>query len=217
MAAESLQFLGFITIIENARLGLIGGYLILNHAGRPVEFHCTTPVRANRAQEILYGTTLKPFLYGEQIAQTLVQRAKIKPEIIITDIAQILALQDFIDIPVVFVQSSTKNVPELKIVSSSHPDFEEKPGEIIGEQLETSENREKRPFSIGRQLAGVPGLIGTRWSEQKIASQSVAVPEISNRSIKETVAGLEAVAHAIDFTEPFVRIRLAIEEAQKAA
>jgi len=205
MTAESLQFLGFITIIENTRLGLIGGYLVLNHAGRPVEFHCTTPVRANRAQEILYGTTLKPFLYGEQIAQTLVQRAKTKPDIIFVDVAQILSLQDFTDIPVVFVQSEPKNVPGLKIASLSDTDTEE-------QHIE-----EKHPFSIDRQLAGVPGLIGTRWSEQKIASQSVAVPEISNRSVRETVTGLETVAHAIDFTEPFVRIRLAIEEAQKAA
>ncbi|MCL2347752.1 MAG: hypothetical protein FWC50_05760 [Planctomycetaceae bacterium] len=215
--AESLQFLGFITIIENARLGLIGGYLVLNHAGRPVEFHCTTPVRANRAQEILYGATLKPFLYGEQIAQTLVQKAKIKPDVIFADISQVLTLQDFTDIPVVFVPSNAKSVPKLKITLLSNSDFEENCNGSIGESPETLENGEKYPYSISEQLAEVPGLINTRWSEQKIASQRVAVPEISNHSVKKTVAGLETVSHAIDFTEPFVRIRLAIEEAQKAA
>ena len=52
--------------------GLFGGYLVLNLLGRPLEFHCTAPVRPNRAQEILYGPTLDPYLCGERIGQTLV-------------------------------------------------------------------------------------------------------------------------------------------------
>ena len=52
--------LGFITVIDHVDLGCIGGYLILNLGGRPLEFHCTAPVRANRAQQILYGVSLKP-------------------------------------------------------------------------------------------------------------------------------------------------------------
>ena len=57
--------IGFLTVVDEPAHGLFGGYLILNPAGRPVEFHCTAPVKPNRAQEILYGTTLKPYLYGE--------------------------------------------------------------------------------------------------------------------------------------------------------
>ena len=74
-----LASLGFLTVVEHAELGLLGGYLLLNAAGRPLEFHCTAPVKPNRAQEILYGPTLKPFLYGEQIGQTLLTRSKLTP------------------------------------------------------------------------------------------------------------------------------------------
>ena len=52
--AEQLR-LGFLTAIEVPDKGLTGGLLVTNHYGRPLEFQCTTPVRANATQEILYG------------------------------------------------------------------------------------------------------------------------------------------------------------------
>ena len=80
--SKSVPSVGFLTVQEFTDLGLIGGYLILNAVGRPLEFHCTAPVRPNRAQEILYGPTLVPFLYGEQIGQTLVAKGKSRPMLI---------------------------------------------------------------------------------------------------------------------------------------
>ena len=74
--AKSLPSIGFLTIREYEELGLIGGYLVLNVNGRPLEFHCTAPVRPNRAQQILYGPTLEPFLFGEQIGQALVSKGR---------------------------------------------------------------------------------------------------------------------------------------------
>ena len=66
--SKAMPTVGFLTVQSFADVGLIGGYLLLNPLGRPLEFHCTAPVRPNRAQEILYGPTLAPYLYGEQIA-----------------------------------------------------------------------------------------------------------------------------------------------------
>ena len=54
--------IGFLSVLDDEELGAIGGYLVLSRNGRPLEFHCTSPVRANRAQQILYGPTLQPFL-----------------------------------------------------------------------------------------------------------------------------------------------------------
>ena len=95
--------LGFLTVIENAELGLIGGYLLLNAAGRPLEFHCTAPVKANRTQEILYGPTLKPYLYGEQIGQTLLTKSKLTPVVVCTDSEHLLSVREFTAIPVVLL------------------------------------------------------------------------------------------------------------------
>ena len=62
--------LGFLTTIECPDGALIGGLLVTNHFGRPLEFQCTTPVKPNRTQEVLYGPTLVPFLLGEVIGQS---------------------------------------------------------------------------------------------------------------------------------------------------
>jgi hypothetical protein len=98
--------LGFLTVVENTELGLIGGYLLLTAAGRPLEFHCTAPVKTNRTQEILYGPTLKPYLYGEQIGKTLIAKSKLTPIVVCTDSDRVLAVREFIEIPVVFVLSA---------------------------------------------------------------------------------------------------------------
>ena len=188
---------GFITITENQRLGLIGGYLVLNHLGRPLEFHCTTPVRANRAQEILYGTTLDAFLYGEQIAQTLIRRAKVKPFAIVTDRPKVLTVQEFVEMPICYIHSvATEIVQELAVYVS-----------------------EKNDFSIEKQY-GVDSVLSVsrfRWSDCMFGRYKLVIPELVTRATAETMDELKNVSSTIDFLEPFERIRLAIDEAQKAA
>ncbi|MBM4001953.1 MAG: hypothetical protein FJ295_01505 [Planctomycetes bacterium] len=114
--SEPATALGFLSVVEHAEHGLFGGYLILNANGRPLEFHCTAPVKANRAQEILYGPTLKPFLYGEQIGQTLIRKAQTEPLLICTDHDALLSLREFCSIPVVIVAGQTPFHPALPIL-----------------------------------------------------------------------------------------------------
>ncbi len=95
--------LGFLTVVDHQRYGLFGGYLLLNGVGRPLEFHCTAPIKPNRAQEILYGPTLESFLYGEQIGRTLLQRAKIEPSLVCTDREPVLAVREHVSLPVALV------------------------------------------------------------------------------------------------------------------
>jgi len=92
--------LGFLTVVEHEQHGLFGGYLLLNGNGRPLEFHCTAPIRPNRAQQILYGPTLEPYIYGEQIGQTLVAKSQLEPMVIITDQRPMLAVRELIAPPV---------------------------------------------------------------------------------------------------------------------
>ena len=101
--AKSKPALGFLTVVEHPQYGLFGGYLVLNTAGRPLEFHCTAPIKPNRAQQILYGPTLESFLYGEQIGQTLINQASIPPMLICTDREPALAAREHVSTPVVLV------------------------------------------------------------------------------------------------------------------
>lgn len=102
-SSKSLPTIGFLTVCEHAEMGLFGGLLVLNAVARPLEFHCTAPVKPNRAQEILYGPTLKPFLYGEQIGQTLLSKPRLQPMVVFTDEEPMLTARDFAPCPLVLV------------------------------------------------------------------------------------------------------------------
>lgn len=101
--------MGFLTVAEHAP-GYFGGYLVLNLLGRPLEFHCTTPVKPSRAQEILYGPTLASYLCGELIGQTLVMKAAHKPQLILTDLEAALSLRLHNATPMALVCSPTEGV-----------------------------------------------------------------------------------------------------------
>ncbi len=100
---NTLLALGFITVRHHSEHGYFGGYLILNQLGRPLEFHCTLPVKPSRAQSLLYGHTLDDFICGEQIAKALVTKAKLKPALLLTDCSAVLAFEHVGDDPMVWV------------------------------------------------------------------------------------------------------------------
>lgn len=95
--------IGFLTIVSDPGLGYVGGYLITNRTGRPLEFHCTAPVRPTRAQEILYGPSLEPYLCGELIGQALLSKASTSPALVCTDCAAAGELRGLHDAPLALV------------------------------------------------------------------------------------------------------------------
>lgn len=104
--------LGFLTAIELPDKGYVGGLLVTNQTGRPLEFQCTVPVRPNATQSILYGPTLVPFLLGELIGGTLIDKAGVKPQLILTDRAEILELRNHVDQPVALVGGAADTKPD---------------------------------------------------------------------------------------------------------
>jgi hypothetical protein len=95
--------LGFLTALALEDGGFVGGLLVTNHFGRPLEFQCTAPVKPNSTQTILYGPTLEPFVLGELIGGTLIEKSGVRPQWIFTDKPQILELRNHIDQPVALV------------------------------------------------------------------------------------------------------------------
>jgi hypothetical protein len=100
---------GFLSIVEHESLGVSGGYLVLNLAARPLEFHFTAPLKPNRAQEILYGPTLEPYLCGEQIGQALVNKCGLELLGIFVDRMGALAVRPYVDTPVAMVENATRD------------------------------------------------------------------------------------------------------------
>jgi len=104
--------LGFMETMEVDGRGHIGGLLITNQNGRPLEFQCTTPVKPNRTQEILFGETLRSWLLGELIGSTLLDRVAIKPNVIITSDPNLLELRNHTSIPVACAADAGVKVAE---------------------------------------------------------------------------------------------------------
>jgi hypothetical protein len=185
--------IGFLTVCDHDQQGLFGGYLVLNTTGRPVEFHCTAPVRASRAQEILYGATLRPYLYGEQIGQALLGKANMSPLAVFTDEQTVLAVRQFANIPVGCVMEDGRrdapgpNVdgPGYSRIDSAHPAI-------------------KSPFAVGLR-------------EFSVGQQRVAVLETHEEDARIITQRCEDFADSFDLREPFNRIREAIDEARRTA
>jgi hypothetical protein len=190
---RSSQPVGFLTVCEHESQGLFGGYLILNTAGRPLEFHCTAPVRPSRAQEILYGATLKAYLYGEQIGQTLLEKAKTTPLVVFTDTEPVLTVRDFTSLPVACVVPPPAGVPAA---DAGQPTT----------ALRLDEGRLEPPPPFGR-----------RMHTFQVGSQRLAVLQDHEADAPTIAQHWEPWAADFDLLEPFGRIREAIDEARRSA
>ncbi len=189
--------IGFLSVIEHPQHGLFGGYLILNLAGRPVEFHCTAPVKPNRAQQILYGPTLDSFLYGEQIGGTLLGHAKSHPLAICTDREPVLALGELTDVPVALV------LP---------------PDETQGNGPKTVTASGQTTLRLDSAHRGGPRLVSFELGRNRLVCPNAN--EAGRKRFAESLAGhlrSGSAAESLDLWEPFSRIHEAIEEAQQAA
>jgi hypothetical protein len=163
-AAEGTTY-GFLTTVDSGSHGVFGGYLLVDVLGRPLEFHCTAPVKVSRAQQILYGPTLAGHLHGRQIGGALLAEATCQPVVLLTDVEAMLQVRPHTPLPVALV----RRCPD----PASPPVA---PADAL-------------------TFAGV-----------------VVVPPAGTPAL---ATHLEALAAAVDLSEPFERIRAAIEEAQR--
>jgi hypothetical protein len=94
--------LGFLTILHEAN-GYLGGYLVTNVWGRPLEFRLSTAVQPNRVQQILYGGTLQPYICADLIGKTLVEKTSVSAQLVVTDHEAALDLRWRLDVPVAWL------------------------------------------------------------------------------------------------------------------
>jgi len=209
--------LGFLTVIDQFP-GLTGGYLVLNRAGRPLEFHCTMPLSPDRIQQILYGDTLQPFLCGERIAQTLLQRSKLPVLSIFTDHAAVLPAQSSVSTSIIYVFGGNMK-PETDNALPVHEISEELSESLKGFGIDNAGLRTRSlcPDEMPK-VPRVPGLDTGIWQEARLGNRLIAVPRAKETDDGEQlVAEIKEIARTIDLLEPFTRIRRALEEAKSVA
>ena len=98
--------LGFLTVLHEAN-GYLGGYLVTNQWGRPLEFRLSTAVQPNRVQQILYAGTLEPYICADLIGKTLVDKTGTAVQLVLTDTEAALDLRFRLEIPVAWVAPSS--------------------------------------------------------------------------------------------------------------
>ena len=104
---------GFYSVMELDEVGFCGGFLVLNEIGRPLEFHCTLPVKPERSQQILYGKSLRNFLYSEHIGPPLVHKARNRATIVLVNQSESIELGRHIEAEVALVTPRENDTPEI--------------------------------------------------------------------------------------------------------
>jgi hypothetical protein len=118
--SKSLPAFGFLTALEDPQHGYFGGYLVISELGRPLEFHCSTPVMPNQAQRILYGKTLSAYVLGDLIGQTLVAKSQLPVTAVLTDKREMLGLTLLRDETIICVESADHTEEWLQDSAAPH-------------------------------------------------------------------------------------------------
>ena len=108
-APEDAIHLGFLTVLQEG-YSYVGGYLVTNRWGRPLEFRLSTSVQPNRVQQVLYGETLTPYICSDLIGKTLIEKTATAVDLIITDSQPALDLRIHTSQPVVWLKRGEGSV-----------------------------------------------------------------------------------------------------------
>jgi hypothetical protein len=105
MAPPATLHLGFLTVLHEPT-GYLGGYLVTNTWGRPLEFRLSTAVQPNRVHHILYGGTLQPYVCADLIGKALVDKTATAVQLLVTDSEPVLDLRLKVAVPVVWLAAA---------------------------------------------------------------------------------------------------------------
>lgn len=127
----ALNAVGFLTIVQEA-CGYIGGYLVTNRWGRPLEFRLTSAVQPNRAQQVLYGPTLISYVCADLIGKTLFDKTSVASQLLIADREEALDLRLRVEVPVVWL-AAQDDARAQALASSGCPAFAmaKRPGLVL--------------------------------------------------------------------------------------
>lgn len=95
---------GYIDIYKSGKNDFIGGVLITDRLGIPVEFRHTEAVSPSRVQKALYGQALEKFLKCETMAKCLLKDIDKKPSVLVVPDMDYFPLTKLFNFP--FVQLS---------------------------------------------------------------------------------------------------------------
>lgn len=85
--ADPIKLAYFMAVKEGA--SYLGGLLVTDTSGIPLDFRYTEPITPTRLQGILYGKSLEPHLKEEVIQKTLLKELKAAPDLFILSVTEL--------------------------------------------------------------------------------------------------------------------------------
>lgn len=197
------NLLGYLAFVECTSNVFVGGYLLVNDTGRPVEFHCTAPVCPSRTQQILFGATLRATLFCEQIGAALLKQAKRRPCLLLTDEIDTAGIRTQFDYPMAIIDKEDLAGDSTEALTATSAD----------ESPSASDSLTSSGHSFD---ASDSATLRRSWSFEfgGYSLTTVADYAADQDAVRAT---LRSLSQGFDLAEPFERIRTAIQEAQRAA
>lgn len=196
-SSKDAATIGYFATVESDRTGWTGGLLVLNGAGRPLEFQCTLPIRPTRAHEILFGSTLREHLISEVIGPTLLQKSRTPISLLCCQQIEGLALQENLPTAANTTADRSTNLATgaSGIISTTSANT------VVG-FIRNGDETKTSPGSR-RDLSG--------HEEIRLGDASLLV---AMERIGDAEKAIARLSDLVDAMEPFERIIEAIREAQ---
>jgi len=102
----------------------MGGALVVDSAGLPIEFRHTEPVLPSKLQRVLYGRALEAYMCNEVVVGALLQSVEAKPQMYIAGDSIYLAGAGAFGLPAIAI-AEARNVPAKEIGSRQDLSAEE--------------------------------------------------------------------------------------------
>lgn len=184
--------IGYLMVSSPVPNVFVGGLMVTDGRGLPMEFRYTEPIQPTKLQQILYGQVLSAYIKREVVLETLLKNTESKFKCLLVEDEQML------DYPSkgysIIRLAATKSAP-LGAVGKTQ---EMAPGEIL-----LQVNAEGSPVRV---YWGKP-----KASSEEAGSSATPSPGPSGDGSAEIVNLLLEAGKAMDVTEPLRRIEKALE------
>ena len=175
---DAVSFISLCSVGGDENGAYRGGALLTDGQGKPLEFRCTSVIRPNHIQEILYGKrTLWPHVCIELVARPLHAALEKKPDVIVVNDENFLGLRELLNIPLFIA------VRHGDVAGTERDDGKQSPGQVLSDP------------------------------DGKFAPVFVTSHVQHNEDLK--TFDLQKLSSFVDLTEPFSRVKAALEAVHK--
>lgn len=98
---------GYISSYNLADNSYVGGLMVTDSYGIPLEFKYTEPIRPTKIQKILYGQALEKYIKKEVIFLNLLNSITNKPDLLVTLEEHLLEFANTVSFPVISLEETS--------------------------------------------------------------------------------------------------------------